>query len=122
MMTRFAMQAAALVRQLLPSYADVIQPRLTSYRPVEVEGRDTSDRKNDTRLHIDAFASRPNQGRRILRVFSNVNDSGKPRTWLVGAAFEAYARRFLVQARGQWPLGCRRGGARARRADGLSRR
>src|SRR5262249_32185027 len=104
MMSRFATQAGGLVRQLLPSYADAMQPRLTSYRPVEVEGRDTSDRKNDTRLHIDAFASRPNQGRRILRMFSNVNHSGKPRTWLVGEAFEPYARRFLAQARGQWPL------------------
>jgi hypothetical protein len=104
MMARFSTQAAALVRALVPPYADALLTRLTSYRPVAVEGRDTSDRKNDTRLHVDAFASRPNQGQRILRVFCNVNDAGKPRTWLVGEPFEPYACRFLPHARRQWPL------------------
>lgn len=104
MMARFTRQSTELVHQLLPAYAAALQPRLASYRPLEVEGRDMSDRKNDTRLHVDAFASRPNQGQRILRVFCNINNSGKPRTWLVGEPFEPYARRFLPQVRKQWPL------------------
>ena len=32
-------------------------------------------RKDDSRLHVDAFPSRPNHGERILRVFSNVSPS-----------------------------------------------
>jgi hypothetical protein len=104
MMARFSDQCTALLKHMLPDYAGALQTRLTSFRPLEVEGRDSSDRKNDTRLHVDAFASRPNQGQRILRVFSNVNPSGKPRTWLVGEPFEPYARRFLPQVRNQWPL------------------
>jgi hypothetical protein len=104
MMARFTRACTALVQQMLPRYAAALRVRLASYRPVEVEGRDTSDRKNDMRLHVDAFASRPNQGQRILRVFSNVNPSGKPRTWLVGEPIEPYARRFLPVVRRQWPL------------------
>jgi 3-deoxy-D-manno-octulosonic acid hydroxylase-like protein len=104
MMARFSAQTTELVREMLPAYAAQLRPRLASYRPLEVEGRGTSDRKDDTRLHVDAFASRPNQGQRILRVFCNVNDSGKPRTWLVGEPFEPYARRFLPYVRKQWPL------------------
>jgi hypothetical protein len=104
MMARFTRSCSELVHQMLPTYAKALRVRLASYRPLEVEGRDMSDRKNDTRLHIDAFASRPNQGQRILRVFSNVNDAGKPRTWLVGEPFEPYARRFLPSVRKQWPL------------------
>ena len=34
------------------------------------------------------------QGRRILRVFSNVNPDGRPRSWRIGDDFESVARRF----------------------------
>ena len=104
MMARFTRSCTGLVQGMLPAYAAALRVRLASYRPLAVEGRDTSDRKNDMRLHVDAFASRPNQGQRILRVFCNVNTSGKPRTWLVGEPFEPYARRFLPFVRKQWPL------------------
>jgi hypothetical protein len=39
------------------------------------------------------------QGRRILRVFTNVDPDGEPRVWSLGEGFEAYARRFLPAAR-----------------------
>jgi hypothetical protein len=39
------------------------------------------------------------QGRRILRVFSNVDPDGEPRVWALGEGFETYARRFLPRAR-----------------------
>ena len=45
-------------------------------------------RKDDTRLHVDAFPSNPMHGTRLLRVFSNVNPSGQPREWRVGEPFE----------------------------------
>jgi hypothetical protein len=56
-------------------------------------------RKDDRRMHVDAFPSQPVQGRRILRVFRNVNPEGEPRVWHVGEPFEAYARRFLPATR-----------------------
>jgi hypothetical protein len=43
---------------------------------------------------VDSFPATPTGGRRILRVFSNVNPEGRARTWRVGGDFEAIARRF----------------------------
>ena len=103
-MARFASGARALVEHLFPTYAPHLVPRLASFRPIAVEGRNTSSKKDDTRLHVDAFASRPNQGCRILRVFCNANPHGQARSWLVGEPFEPYAQRFLPRVRAQWPL------------------
>ena len=104
MVLRFSAQSRGFLERLLPRYVDKLETRLASYRPVGVVGRETSRRKDDARLHVDAFASRPNQGRRILRVFCNVNPEAQPRTWLVGEPFEGYARRFIVRVRRQFPL------------------
>jgi 3-deoxy-D-manno-oct-2-ulosonic acid (Kdo) hydroxylase len=99
LVARFSHQASQLVERLLPRYrADIVRAR-ASFRPVEIEGRQTSWRKDDTRLHVDAFPASPVQGRRILRVFSNVNPSGRPRTWRVGGDFEAVASRFAPRLR-----------------------
>lgn len=95
MVLRFATSSRSLVRNLLPRYeAGLVQGR-TSYRPAEISNRSTSWRKDDTRLHVDSFPSSPVRGRRILRVFSNVNPHGEARTWRIGEPFETVARRYL---------------------------
>ena len=104
MVMRFSAQSRGFMERLLPRYARQLETRLASYRPVAVVGRETSRRKDDARLHVDAFASRPNQGRRILRVFCNVNPEGQPRTWLLGEPFERYAQRFVTRVRPQLPM------------------
>src|SRR6185503_3327133 len=71
----------------------------TSFRPHGAAGRAVSWRKDDTRLHVDAFPSRPNRGERILRVFCNVNPHGDDRVWRVGEPFEAMARQLLPTVR-----------------------
>jgi hypothetical protein len=96
----FAYRADGLVRKLVPAYRAGLRRGRTSLRPVEVSGRATSWRKDDTRLHVDSFPSAPTQGRRILRVFSNVNPEGRPRRWRVGEPFEAVARRFWPRLSG----------------------
>jgi hypothetical protein len=83
---------------VLPAYSDKIVPGLTSFRPAEIRGRTTSWRRDDTRLHVDAFPSRPTRGWRILRIFSNVNPE-MPRIWRVGEPFEQVASRFLPKIR-----------------------
>lgn len=95
MMRRFADQALRFANHLLPIYAEHLEIGRTSYRPVEILGRPTSATKDDTRLHVDAFASSPVQRRRILRLFANVNPRGEPRVWQVGEPFEQFAPRFL---------------------------
>lgn len=95
MMARYSRYSLDLISQLLPRYAQQVEIARTSFRPVEIEGRQTSYRKDDKRLHVDAFPSAPNQGKRILRVFSNVNPNGKDRVWRIGEPFDKVAERFL---------------------------
>lgn len=95
MIGRFHRQAMSLVLGLFPAYGPRLRIAPASFRPMPVEGRATSWRKDDSRLHVDAFPSRPNHGERILRVFSNVNPRGLPRVWRVGEPFETLAARLL---------------------------
>ncbi len=95
LVARFSQHALNLITTVLPNYKDTIKIARTSFRPVEVSGRKTSYRKDDSRLHVDAFPANPNQGCRILRVFSNINPNGQNRVWRVGDSFEAVARHFL---------------------------
>ena len=95
MMARFATTSRSLVNQLFPAYTTGLHQARASFRPVEIAGRASSWRKDDTRLHVDSFPSAPTHGRRILRVFINVNPQGKGRVWRVGESFENVAQRFL---------------------------
>lgn len=99
MLDRFAQAATGFVRDLLPDYAGGLERARTSFRPVEVQGRRTSPRKDDRRLHVDAFPSRPTGGRRILRFFSNINPAGEARVWQVGEPFEAFCAKFAGKVR-----------------------
>jgi hypothetical protein len=103
MVGRFAADASALIAALFPRYAPYLKRARTSYRPHGAAGRAVSWRKDDTRLHVDAFPSRPNRGERILRVFCNVNPSGEDRVWRVGETFDAMARRLLPRVRRMYP-------------------
>jgi hypothetical protein len=95
MIARFRTGAVTLISLLFPDYEGSLRVARTSFRPVRVEGRTTSWRKDDSRLHVDAFPSRPNRGERILRVFSNVNPATEPRVWRVGSPFADVAAHFL---------------------------
>lgn len=102
MIRRFSEQSIALMQRLCPDYAETMEQGLTSFRPAEIAGRVSSWRKDDTRLHIDAFPSRPNQGRRILRFFANVNPSTE-RLWRAGEPFERAAAALLPRVKPPFP-------------------
>lgn len=95
MIARFTACSQQLVSHLLPHYDATLRTARTSYRPVEILGRPSSWRKDDTRLHVDAFPATPVREQRILRVFSNINPNGKPRAWRLGESFDAIAKRFM---------------------------
>ena len=99
---RFAESAGSLVTALFPRYAPYVKRARTSFRPQPAVGRNVSWRKDDSRLHIDAFPSRPNHGERILRVFTNVNPA-EPRVWRVGEGFETMAKTMLPRIRSALP-------------------
>lgn len=104
MMARFAAQSRELVLGLFPGFGAGIEQARTSYRPVEIAGRSYSPRNDDKRLHVDAFPSRPQRGRRILRLFSNIHPLGGARVWHVGEPFEDVARRYRTRARKPLPF------------------
>lgn len=103
LMARFAGQARTLVLSVCPAYARELHYGLSSFRPVQVLGRAASRNKDDSLLHIDAFAARPNHGQRILRVFCNINPHGEPRLWEIGEPFDAMADRFRHRLPPQLP-------------------
>jgi hypothetical protein len=95
MMMRFAASSRALMSCLLPAYGTDLKQARTSFRPIEVSGRSSSWRKDDTRLHVDSFPSSPTGGERILRVFTNINSQGRARLWRLGEPFTEVARRYI---------------------------
>lgn len=86
-----------LISGLLPAYVPVLHTPINTLRvhPVAVWKKGNSWRKDDSRLHVDAFPSRPIQGERILRIFTNINPDGEPRVWRVGEPFPTLAKQFL---------------------------
>jgi hypothetical protein len=103
LIARYQANARTLVDGLFHEYDGKLRVAPTSLRLHQVETRETSWRKDDSRLHVDAFPSRPNYGERILRVFTNVNPNGVPRVWRVGEPFEDMAKRFLPRIKPQMP-------------------
>lgn len=104
LLDRYAQISRRFVETLFPGYRPALAFGPTTLRPVEIAGRPPpSWRRDDTRLHTDAFPSRPTGGTRILRVFSNVDPAGTPRRWRVGGRFEDFARPRVRAVRGLLP-------------------
>jgi hypothetical protein len=94
MLRRYHQYSRTWITAICPAYRHHLKDGFTTFRPADIARRVTSWRKDDTRLHVDAFPSRPLKGRRILRVFTNVNLEA-PRIWRIGENFEQVAARFL---------------------------
>jgi hypothetical protein len=68
-----------------------------SFRPQEEATRRLRQTARNDLLHVDAFPGRPSQGRRILRVFANVNPR-EPRIWVTSEPFARLLERFGERA------------------------
>lgn len=99
MMQRYVQFSKDLIHHLCPRYLPYLRMGRTSFRPIEVKGRKLSPRKDDTRLHVDAFPSMPMGENRILRVFSNVNPNQQNRVWKLGEAFNEVVSQFFPRLR-----------------------
>lgn len=87
MVRRYADWSRELVSRILPRYAQALEPGRTSYRPCV--------RTHPQGLYVSAYLAAPTLGRRMLRVFSNVNPRGEPRAWHFGdEPFEALVTRL----------------------------
>jgi hypothetical protein len=103
LMARFSAAAARLADQVLPAYRGRLVSGRASFRPAEIAGRVTTWRKDDTRLHVDSFPATPSGGRRILRIFTNVNPEGRARSWRIGDDFRVVAKHFAPRLRAPLP-------------------
>ncbi|MFI0488719.1 MAG: Kdo hydroxylase family protein [Yersinia sp. (in: enterobacteria)] len=106
LLERYYQNCLSLVKQLLPEYTTALHSPTNSLRlqPVAAWRDKTSWRKDDSRLHVDAFPSRPNHGERIIRIFTNINPHKEPRAWRVGEDFTQLAHRYLPQLDRYSPL------------------
>lgn len=106
LLERYYQNCLSLVNQLLPDYISALHSPTNSLRlhPVTAWRDKTSWRKDDSRLHVDAFPSRPNYGERIIRIFTNINPHNEPRSWRVGEGFSQLAGRYLPQLDSYSPI------------------
>lgn len=105
MTKRYALQTSKLIENLFPHYAPFLKIGRTSYRPVETARRSVASyRQDDSLLHVDAFPSTPLKGKRILRVFTNVNPFNLPRIWKVGEPFADVVEKMAPRVSKPWPL------------------
>ena len=92
----YSERTAEFVTQLLPPYAERWRRDFASFRPVEERGRLARTRARNDLPHVDAFPTRPTNGGRILRIFTNLNPT-RNRVWITSEPFDVLAARFAQQ-------------------------
>jgi hypothetical protein len=86
-MARYGRWAEDVIAQLFPRYQGALDRKRVTYRPFP---------RNSTQArHIDSSYGYPTQGRGMLRVFSNIHPTVRPRIWQLGEPFEPFVGRFL---------------------------
>ncbi len=101
-MRRYSRAVTALLERLLAPYAASWKLDFATFRPVEEKGRKSRMRARNDLLHVDNFPTRPTNGDRILRFFTNVNPS-ESRRWITTDGFEILVRRFGGTSRLAYP-------------------
>jgi hypothetical protein len=89
----YSQNAAKFLAELLPPYAGKWKLDYASYRPLEERGRTARLHARNDLPHVDAFPTRPTNGDRILRLFTNINPA-QNRVWITAPPFAAIAPQF----------------------------
>jgi hypothetical protein len=97
LMREYSQAATQFMGELLQPYSEHWRLDLASFRPIAEQSRSQATRSRNDLLHIDAFPTRPTNGARILRVFTNTN-SEEPRVWTTTVSFGEIAQRFAGEA------------------------
>lgn len=107
LLKRYADASYRLITDIIPEYKDKLHSPMNTLRlnAIDEWSDSHSFRKDDRRLHVDAFPSRPLHGKRIIRIFTNINPNGIPRKWRVGEAFPDLAKRLLPKTKPYSKLG-----------------
>jgi 3-deoxy-D-manno-oct-2-ulosonic acid (Kdo) hydroxylase len=93
----FSRETTRWLKAQFPCYARHLRPDRVSYCPVEEATRRIRLRARNDLLHIDSFSTRPANGRRILRVFVNLNLT-EPSVWATSETFPRLLDRFGLRA------------------------
>lgn len=96
-MRDYSRRAIAFMASFFPRYAESWRIDFASFRPIEERGRAVSLRSRNDLIHVDNFPSRPSNGDRILRVFTNIHPE-RPRLWATSDSFETLARTYAQEA------------------------
>jgi hypothetical protein len=90
----YSRSASKFLGDLLPPYAGKWKLDYASYRPIEEKGRPARLHARNDLPHVDAFPTRPTNGDRILRLFTNINPT-ENRVWITAPPFAAIAPHFI---------------------------
>lgn len=104
----YSRRASEFLDAFLTPYARKWKLDYASFRPIEEKGRPARLHARNDLLHFDSFPTRPTNGARILRLFTNINPS-QNRVWVTSQTFEAFGPRLasspgLLEA-GSNPIG-----------------
>jgi hypothetical protein len=89
----YSWRADRFLRELLTAYGGHWKLDFASYRPLEERGRPARLRARNDLPHVDAFPTRPTNGDRILRFFTNINPA-RNRVWITSQSFEVVGPLF----------------------------
>jgi 3-deoxy-D-manno-oct-2-ulosonic acid (Kdo) hydroxylase len=92
----FSQSVTTWLPTVLPGYVGGIDVDRVSFRPLEEATRRLRATARNDLLHVDAFPNRPSQGRRLLRLFVNLNPT-EPRVWATSEPFTRLLERFRAE-------------------------
>ncbi len=93
----YSRRSVEFLRGFLAPYAENWKLEFASFRPIEEKGRQARLHARNDLLHFDSFPTRPTNGGRILRFFTNINPT-QNRVWLTSQTFEAFGPRMVKAA------------------------
>jgi len=89
----YSQASVEFLSYFLQPYAGKWKLDFASFRPVEEQGRQARVHARNDLLHFDSFPTRPTNGARILRFFTNINPA-QNRVWLTSQTFESFGSHF----------------------------
>ncbi|MBS0629092.1 MAG: Kdo hydroxylase family protein [Verrucomicrobia bacterium] len=92
-MQRYSQSVSQFLSELLEPYASKWRLDYASFRPFQEKGRQLRVRARNDLLHVDSFPTRPMNGNRIMRFFTNINPT-ESRFWITSDPLEVLAARF----------------------------
>lgn len=94
----YSRQSTDFISCFLSPYQRNWKLDFASFRPIEEKGRPARLHARNDLLHFDSFPTRPTNGARILRFFTNINPA-ESRVWLTSQTFEAFGPQLVKDHR-----------------------